>query len=220
VTGAIAVAAVDDHPIIRDTLGAWIERGGENEGGGDIVVVATAATVDGLLAGNGCQADVVLLDLDLGDGTTVAGNVTAIRAAGPAVVVLSAADQPSAVRAAVGAGACGYVLKSEQASQIRTAIRAAAADGQWISPRLAYILAADDTSGRPALSNQERRVLQLYAAGLPMKSAARKMGISEETAKQYIRRVKEKYASAGRASRSKSELYYRAVEDGHLQPPL
>jgi DNA-binding NarL/FixJ family response regulator len=219
VTGAIAVAAVDDHPIIRDTLAAWIERGGENEGGGDIEVVATAATVDGLLAGNGRQADVVLLDLDLGDGTTVAGNVTAIRAAGPAVVVLSAADQPSAVRAAVGAGACGYVLKSEQASQIRTAIRAAAADGTWISPRLAYILAADDTPGRPALSNQERRVLQLYAAGLPMKSAARKMGISEETAKQYIRRVKEKYASVGRASRSKLELYYRAVEDGHLQPP-
>jgi hypothetical protein len=52
-----------------------------------------------------------------------------------------------------------------------------------------------------------------------MKSVARKMEIGEETAKQYVRRVREKYSSAGRASRSKLELYYRAVEDGHLQPP-
>jgi two-component system response regulator DevR len=37
--------------------------------------------------------------------------------------------------------------------------------------------------------------------------------------KQYLGRVREKYARAGRRAASKLELYYRAVEDGHLPPP-
>src|SRR5262249_37340634 len=113
----------------------------------------------------------------------------------------------------------GYALKNEQAAQIRAAIREVAAGGDWISPRLAYILATDDAASKPALSHQETRTLQLYATGLPMKSVARKMGISEETVKQYLGRVAEKSALSGRAAPTKVELYYRAVEDGHLPPP-
>jgi DNA-binding NarL/FixJ family response regulator len=214
VTGVIDIAAVDDHPIILDSVADWVMADES-----DIRVVATAATVDALLAGPGRRADVVLLDLDLGDGTTVEDNVAAILAAGPAVLVLSASDRPLAVRAAMRAGARGYALKNEQADQIRAAIREVAAGRDWISRRLAYILATDDAVGRPALSHQERRALQLYATGLPMKSVARKMAISEETVKQYLGRVREKYALAGRAAPTKLELYYRAVEDGHLPPP-
>ena len=75
-TGIIDVAAVDDHPIIRESVATWIARGE-----GDIRVIATAATVPALLAGPGRHAGVVLLDLDLADGTTVEGNVAAILAA-------------------------------------------------------------------------------------------------------------------------------------------
>jgi two-component system, NarL family, nitrate/nitrite response regulator NarL len=213
-TGVIDIAAVDDHPIILDSVASWVMAGE-----GDIRVVATATTVDALLAGPGRGADVVLLDLDLGDGTTVARNVAAILAAGPAVLVLSAYDKPVAVRAALRAGALGYVLKSEQAAQIRAAIREVATGRDWFSPRLAYILATDDTADRPTLSQQEMRALQLYATGMPMKSVARQMTISNETVKQYLRRVREKYARVGRAAPTKMELYYRAVEDGHLPPP-
>jgi len=213
-TAAVNVAVVDDHPIILESAGSWIVAGE-----GDIRLVATAATVAELLAGPGRGADVVLLDLDLGDGTTVDGNVTAILAAGPAVLVLSASDRPVAVRAAMRAGARGYVLKNEQAGQVRAAIREVADGRDWISARLAYIFATDDTTDLPALSNQERRTLELYATGLPMKSVARKMSISEDTAKQYLGRVREKYANAGRAATTKIDLYYRAVEDGYLPPP-
>jgi DNA-binding NarL/FixJ family response regulator len=213
-TGVIDVAAVDDHPIVLDSVAGWV--GADR---GDIRVVATAATVGALLAGPGRRADVVLLDLDLGDGTTAEGNVAAIRAAGPEVLVLSASDRPPAVRAAMRAGARGYALKNEHADQIRFAIREVAAGRDWISPRLAYIFATDDAADRPTLSNQERRALQLYATGLPMKSVARKMAISEETVKQYLGRVRQKYILAGRAAPTKLELYHRAVEDGHLPPP-
>lgn len=213
-TGVIDIAAVDDHPIILDSFAAWV-----TPGEGDIRVVGTAATVDALLAGPGRHAHVVLLDLDLNDGTSVERNVTAILAAGPAVLVLSASERAPAVRAAMRAGALGYALKNEQTYQIQAAVREVAAGRAWISPSLAYIFATDDDAGRPVLSQQETRALQLYATGMPMKSVARKMTISDETVKQYLGRVREKYARAGRAAPTKLELYHRAVEDGHLPPP-
>ena len=209
----IEVAAVDDHPIVLDSVAGWLRT--EER---DIQVVATAATVSALLAGPGRRADVVLLDLDLSDGTSAEDNVAAILAAGPAVLVLSASDQPLSVRAAIRAGARGYALKSEQADQIRSAIREVAAGRDWISRQLAYILATDNATDRPALSQQEKRALQLYATGLPMKSVAKSMAISEETVKQYLGRVRRKYALAGRTAATKLELYHRAVEDGHLPP--
>jgi len=233
-TEVISVAAVDDHPIVLDGIASWVSgRGAANASGpgrgaggdpatgapDDIEIVGTAATVAELLAGPGRQADVVLLDLDLRDGTTAERNVAAIRAAGPAVLVLAASDKPRAVRAAMRAGAGGYVLKSEPTVQVRAAIVAVAAGLDWVSPRLAYIFATDDDPGRPALSPQEARALRLYATGMPMKSVARRMTLSEETVKQYVARVREKYARAGRAAPTKIELYHRAVEDGYLPLP-
>jgi len=213
-TSVIDVAAVDDHPIVLDGVAVWLAAA---ESG--IRVVGTAATVGALLSGPGCHAHVVLLDVELGDGTTVERNVSAIRTAGPAVLVLAASDNPLAVRAAMRAGAAGYVLKSEETSSIRTAIKSVAAGKDWISARLAYIFATDTAADRPILSPQEARALRLYATGMPVKSVALRMAISVETVKQYLGRVREKYARAGRAAPSKLELYYRAVEDGHL-PPL
>ncbi len=212
--GVVKVAAVDDHPIVLGGVVGWLRAEGR-----DIDVVGTAATVDSLLTGPGRHADVVLLDLDLGDGTTAERNVGAILAAGPAVLILSASDKPLSVRAAMRAGALGYVLKSEDTAAVRAAIRAVAAGRSWVSPRLAYILATDDAPDRPALSQQETRALQLYATGMPLKSVARRMGLGEQTVKQYLDRVREKYTRAGRAAPTKLELYHRAVEDGHLPPP-
>jgi DNA-binding NarL/FixJ family response regulator len=246
VTGRITVAAVDDHPIVRDGLAGWLlaetaaapetpaarDTGAAPETGAQaaaqtapghdppvITVIGTAPTVDALLDGPGRSAQVVLLDLDLRDGTTVEGNVAAVLAAGPAVLVLAASDKPRSVRAAMRAGALGYVLKSEEPATVRAAITAVAAGTDWISPRLAYILATDDAPDRPVLSPQEERALRLYATGMPMKSVARRMSLSEETAKQYVGRVREKYARAGRAAPTKIELYHRAVEDGYLPLP-
>jgi hypothetical protein len=85
------------------------------------------------------------------------------------------------------ARAGGYVLKHEDAAGLREAIRTVAAGTDWISPRLAFIFATDDAPDRPALGAQETRTLRLYATGMPIKSVARRLGISEETAKQYVR---------------------------------
>ncbi len=213
-TEVITIAAVDDHPIILEGMASWVAATES-----DIRIIAGAATVDSLLAGPGREADVVLLDLNLEDGTSVARNVAEVLKAGPAVLVLSVSDNPAAVRAAMRAGALGYVLKNEPTSRIRAAIKEVAAGRAWISPHLAYIFATDDAVDRPDLSKQETHALQLYATGMPVKLVARKMSIGEETVKQYLSRVREKYSRAGRAAPTKVELYHRAVEDGHL-PPL
>ncbi len=73
----------------------------------------------------------------------------------------------------------------------------------------------EGVAGRsPQLSSQERRTLVLYASGMPLKSVATRLGVSSETAKSYLERVRAKYEACGREARSKVELRKRAEEDG------
>ena len=116
----IEVAAVDDHPIVLAGLTSLLD------GAPGVRVVATARGVDELLAGPGRRAAVVLLDLDLGDGTCAADNIRRLLATGAAVVVFSVTAAPATVRAAMGAGAACYVPKTENVDDLLTAIRAAA----------------------------------------------------------------------------------------------
>jgi DNA-binding NarL/FixJ family response regulator len=210
----ITVAAVDDHPIVLHGLTGLLSALP------DLSVVATAASLDELLSDPVQKADVVLLDLDLGSGgcTDIANNIHRLLDAGSAVVVFSALAQPEHVRAAMRAGAYGFVQKSEDIDDLATAIREAAAGRGWVSPQLAFMLLTDDAPDRPSLSAKEQEALRLYAAGLPMKAVARRMNVGMETAKQYIERVRLKYRRAGREAATKVDLYRRAVEDGHLPP--
>ncbi|MCB0922804.1 MAG: hypothetical protein KDC08_13465, partial [Actinobacteria bacterium] len=68
----------------------------------------------------------------------------------------------------------------------------------------------------PDLSGQELRALQLYAQGLTLKAVARRMSVSQNTAKEYLDRVRAKYLATGRAARTKAELQAAAREDGLL----
>jgi DNA-binding CsgD family transcriptional regulator len=70
---------------------------------------------------------------------------------------------------------------------------------------------------RPKLSTSERQALALYASGYSMADVASQMNVQYETAKTYLRRVREKYSRAGRPTSTKADLIRRAAEDGHLQ---
>ena len=67
---------------------------------------------------------------------------------------------------------------------------------------------------RPDLSRRERDVLRLYAANLPCKSVARRLGITEASVKEYLKRIRRKYVVLGRVAGTKLDLYHRAREDG------
>ena len=73
---------------------------------------------------------------------------------------------------------------------------------------------------RPQLSSRQRDVLAAYASTndlLP--TVARRLSMDPETVKTHLRRVRAKYADAGRPAPTRRDLYVRAVEDGLLPPP-
>ncbi|WP_261570256.1 response regulator [Frankia gtarii] len=206
----ITVAAVDDHPIVLRGLADLLHDVK------DFDLIDTACSLDALLAGPGRHAQVVLLDLDLGDGTEPPDNLRRLLSDERSVVVFSAAAAPDTIRRAMRAGASGFVPKTDDVEDLATAIRAAAAGTGWISPQLAFLLLTDDSPDKPHLSPKEVEALRLYATGMPLKTVARKMDVSPETAKQYIDRVRQKYRRVGRDAATKVDLFKRAIEDGHL----
>jgi DNA-binding NarL/FixJ family response regulator len=197
--------------MLLGALTEWI-RGAAD----DINMVAAVTTWSGLLAHPEFPVDVVLLDLDLKDNIPVSLKISTLKTTGVKTVLMSTYSEPALVREALAAGALGYLVKSEEASMIVEAIRAAAQGESYISAELDLALNAVTEGGSPRLSAQERRVMALYGAGEPVKAVAYQLGISEETAKSYLKRIREKYRLAGFDVGTKVALRKRAIQDGIL----
>lgn len=142
--------------------------------------------------------------------------VRSMLSAGLQIVVLSALASQTLVRGVVQAGVSAIVGKQDSEADILAAIRAVLSGEEWMTPELASVIAGDP--GRPTLSIQEERALVLYASGLTMVEVAEAMNIGRETAKQYLDRVKKKYAAAGVTVRSKLDYGRIAWADGYLEP--
>jgi DNA-binding NarL/FixJ family response regulator len=120
-SGVSSVALIDDHESVRLGLEAACARAGVG------VVVHSGASVRAYLswrrAVGAPPADVVVLDLTLGDGTTVTENVDALVGEGSPVLIHSVADRPAAVREALAAGAAGVISKASRTDDVIAAIR-------------------------------------------------------------------------------------------------
>ncbi|MWB98829.1 response regulator transcription factor [Agromyces seonyuensis] len=206
----IRIALVDDHRMLLTALGEWIEREAD-----DIRVTAAVPTWPELLAHPEFPVDLVLLDLDLRDNIPVSLKLATLKTAGVRAMLMSNYSEPAQVREAIAAGALGYVVKDESADQIVEAIRQAWTGDTYISPDLIDRI-VDGNDGVPKLSLQERRVMALYGAGHPVKAVAFELGISEETAKSYLKRIREKYRVFGIDVGTKVALRKRAILDGIL----
>lgn len=208
-TSPIRLAIVDDHRMLLGALTEWV-RGAA----ADIDLVAAVPSWSELLAHPAFPVDVVLLDLDLRDNIPISIKLSTLKSANVATMLMSTYSEPAVVREALGAGALGYLVKSEPVETIVEAIRAAQAGQTYISAEL--VEALDDDGAAPRLSAQERRVMALYGAGQPVKAVAFQLGISEETAKSYLKRIREKYRLAGYDVGTKVALRKRAIADGIL----
>ncbi len=157
----------------------------------------------------------LLLDLmvERGPAATPEQIETVIRA-GIQVLVISALASPALIRRVIRTGVGGIVGKRDSEADIVAAIWTVLGRGHWMSPELASVIAGDEQ--RPALSEQEERVLVLYASGLTLDGVAEALGIKADTAKKYLSRVKVKYADAGRPVTTKLELNEAARQDGLL----
>lgn len=206
----IRVAVVDDHESVRLGLKAACV-----EAGFDFVMAAASVRelVDGL-AGREC--DVVVLDLSLGDGSSVTDNVKRVQAMGSAVLIHSIADRVASVREALAAGAAGVIPKASATKTVMAAVETVARGDVLNNLEWATAIDADRDFSKAQLGRREREILHLYASGLPLKLAAEQLGIGYSTAREYLDRIRVKYVEVGRPAPTKVDLLRRAVEDGIL----
>ncbi|MBB2976366.1 DNA-binding NarL/FixJ family response regulator [Microbacterium endophyticum] len=209
------VALIDDHESVRLGLEAATARSGLS------TVVFSGSSVAGYLSwlreNEESPADVIVLDLTLGDGTTVTGNVSDLTAAGSSIIIHSVADRPHSVREALAAGAAGIVSKAAPIDDVVAAIGIVGRGQPLDNVEWASAVEGDRAFADAQLSARERDVLRLYAAGLPLKAVADRLGIAYSTAKENITRVRVKYVEVGRPAPTKIDLRRRAMEDGLLQ---
>lgn len=210
------VALIDDHESVRLGLEAACARAQK-------VVVFSGSNVTGYLDWRAfsaaAPADVVVLDLTLGDGTTVTENVRRLVVDGSSVIIHSVADRPAAVREALSAGAAGVVSKASPIGDVIAAISTVASGEPLNNVEWASAVDGDRAFADAQLSARERDVLRLYAAGLPLKVVADRLGVAYSTAKENITRVRVKYVEVGRPAPTKVDLLRRAMEDGILAEP-
>jgi two-component system response regulator NreC len=184
----------------------------------DMEVVGEAADADGadrstVLA----RPDVALVDLSMPGGGIKAIERIRARGAATRVLVLTMHDVPAYLRAAVTAGAAGYVLKSAADSDLLAAIRAVHRGHTVLEPSLAALVVhgsgrkAAPGAGSPGLSAREREVLDLVAQGYTNQQIADRLGLSVKTVETYRARLVEKLGL-----RSRAELVRYAMDSGVL----
>jgi DNA-binding NarL/FixJ family response regulator len=194
----IDFAAIEDNRMLVDGLRAWAGTLT------DMRLTHVAATVDELLEGAD-EHDVVLLDPRLRAEPDPAVNVRRLIAAGNRVLVIDGSAELSMVARSLAAGAHGYLTRDHDTAALAATIRTIVAGGNaWSSgPTRAP---GHNGPCRPMLSEREHGVLMAYASGLTLDSAARSLGISPETARTYLKRLKAKYQQAGLPVYTKLDL--------------
>lgn len=209
----LRLGIVDDHPAIAAGVPAGLAPLVAIEA--DCPVAGTVGELLDVAVG----LDVVLLDIRLQDASVPADNVRRIYDHGWPVLLYTQVRQPTVVATCLRAGAAGVVGKHEPWSALAQAVRAVARGETVINPDWAAAVKTMAGAEVPQLAPREAEAVGLYATGFPLKSVARRMGVAEDTAKEYLDRVKRKYLDAGRPVRTRTDLYLRAVEDGLIEPP-
>jgi DNA-binding NarL/FixJ family response regulator len=163
---------------------------------------------------------VVIMDIQMPelDGIEATRFITG-RQPAPRVVMLTMNEDDDTVLSAIRAGASGYLLKGSSAAEVQNAGRAAAAGGMVFGAALADRVATYFASARagaraeepfPDLSDRERTVLDLLAAGKSNDAIARELFVSGKTVRNTVSSIYTKLHAAGRG-----EAIVKAREAGY-----
>ena len=209
----VRLAVLDDHEVLLDSLGSWIAANAP-----DFDLVLSASTWLQLVHSNNFPTDLVILDFQLTEPVSIEARVRTCRAAGAKVIVLSSLDTAESRERALAAGALAFLSKTLPMREVMDAARAAMgvapdpAQRDWRPRPMGAAVKV-----RPKLSAGETQAFTLYASGLSTPEVAERMNVQYETAKTYLRRVREKYSKVDRPASKKTELIMRAAEDGFLR---
>jgi DNA-binding NarL/FixJ family response regulator len=210
----IRVALIDDHPLVRAGLAALLNTLGDVEVAGEGSDGAEALEVV-----ERSSPDLLLMDVSMPgvDGIEATRRVRQ-RHPGLPVLVLTSSRDPEQLRAALAAGAAGYLLKDAEPDEIAAAIRGAAVGRSPIDPRVARalfptVVAAEPAAARPpaaVVRGREAEVLRLVARGCANKQIAAELGIAERTVKVHLSSV---FRRIGVSDRTSAALWAR--ENGY-----
>lgn len=188
------MAIVDDDVALRNGLGRMIDAVE-----GLCCAAKFVSAEQALEALPTCRPDVLLLDIGL-PGIAGSDAVIAFRQARPSMAILMLtvySDRPK-IFASICNGANGYLLKSTAPEQVFEAIRAAHSGGSPLSPEIARDIVAlfqkigpSQPSDAP-LTAQEQQLLWLLSEGHSYEASARRMNVSINTVRNYIRSIYEK----------------------------
>jgi DNA-binding NarL/FixJ family response regulator len=217
----IRVLLADDQALIRAGFRVLLENAegmavvGEASNGSEAVDLARQM-----------RADVVLMDIRMPgmDGLEATRLIAADdNLAGVKVIILTTFESDEYVYQAIRAGASGFLVKDAEPAELIQAVRVVAAGDALLAPRVTRRLITDLASRpeRPqldgqqlaALTDREREVLSLVAAGLSNDEIARQLFVSPLTAKTHVSRILTKLDARDRA-----QLVVLAYESGLVTP--
>jgi NarL family two-component system response regulator LiaR len=190
--GRLRVLLVDDHDLFRTGLRELLEEEG-------FAVDDASSGEAGVRRCRSFRPDVVVMDMNMPGMSGIEATRRVLEVHPDAgVLMLTVAADDERVLEAIRAGAIGYLLKEARLAEIVAGVKAAA-EGRWpISPRVAGALVASvrEHGGRPqpraearTLTERERAVLALLAAGHDNGEIARRLFISRSTVKNHISSV-------------------------------
>ncbi len=203
----------DDHPLfrgaLREAVAGMLERV-------DIAEAGTFDEVVGLLDRGG-DVDLILLDLKM-PGVRGFSGLMYMRAQYPSVpvVVVSANDDPSAIRHCMEFGASGFIPKTLSVEAMRGAIRRVLDGGVWTPPDIDLSSGSDAETAElmarmATLTPQQVRVLMMLSEGLLNKQIAYQLGVSEATVKAHVSAILQKL---GVESRTQAVIAAAKIEAG------
>ncbi|MFG1798538.1 response regulator [Nocardia sp. NPDC049149] len=188
----IRVVVVDDEALVRSGFQLILNAAP------DIEVVATATGSEAVAAVERERPDVVLLDIRMPDvdGLTVLRQIRAMANA-PVVAMLTTFDTDDYILSALRSGAAGFVLKDTEPEQLAQLTRTLVAGGVVLSPKVSAALLRnaepaatadiDADAGRiQRLTDRERAVLVLVAAGLSNAEIGQRIHLSVGTVKDHV----------------------------------
>lgn len=180
-TDQVTVLVVDDHPVVVQGTARILEEYG-------LTVVGTATSVNETLrAIENIEAQVILLDIALGDGDAFA-LMPKLRLQAPQsrVLLLSGYDYMEYIVAAQSSGAWGYLLKSAEPGFLAEAVRQVAQGNRVFSPEIT-IRFNDWKKDADSLTPRELEILRLIADGWKNEAIAKQLGLSRRTVETHIR---------------------------------
>jgi DNA-binding NarL/FixJ family response regulator len=204
------ILLVDDHPMVREWLGALINQQADLQVCGEADNAPKALQLVGQVHPNVAMVDI---SMEGGSGIELIKN---IKAGYPEVmvIVLSMHDEGLYAERALRAGARGYIMKREATKGVLQAIRCVLGGKLYLSDKMAMMMAEKFVDGRPkpegsiieSLSDRELEVFQLLGRGCGTRQIADELHVSFKTVQAFCARIKEKLNLA-----SATELLREAV---------